>query len=368
MRTVETMARINVTKAFMPPFEEYEVYLRRIWDTEMLTNQGPLLEEFEAKAKAFLGVKNFHFVTNGTLALQMALRALDIKEGEIITTPFSYVATTSAILWERYTPIYVDIDSETYCIDVNKIEAAITPNTKAIMAVHVFGHPCDVERIEEIANKHKLKVIYDGAHAFGVEYQGKSLLAYGDISTCSFHATKLFHTIEGGCVIPRDKSVSNKLELIKRFGHSGDEHFMLGINAKASEFQAAMGLCNLNHVGAVIASRKVLAEHYDTLLKQTIMRPQIKAGKHNYGYYPVVFKDEETLKRVVDALQAAEIHPRRYFYPALNRLPYIQNPQSCPIAEDIAIRILCLPLYDELLSEDIDRICTIVNQNEEYAE
>src|SRR6185437_9557092 len=240
------MKKIHVTKSFLPPLNEYQEYLSKIWKSGQLTNQGPLLKEFETKVADYLGVHNFHFVANGTLALQVAKRALDITEGEIITTPFTYVATTSAILWERCKPVFVDIEPNTFCIDADKIEAAITSKTKAILPVHVFGFPCDVEKIEAIAKKHKLKVIYDGAHAFGVKLKGRPLLSYGDIATCSFHATKLFHTIEGGCVIVNDdKNLSDRLELIKHFGHFGDDHYMLGINAKASEFQAAMGLSNL---------------------------------------------------------------------------------------------------------------------------
>jgi len=202
---------IYVTKSFLPPIKEYEAHLKKIWDGGQLTNQGPLLREFEEKVSNYLDVSNIHFVSNGTIALQIALRALDVTGGEVITTPFSYVATTSSILWERCEPVFVDIDPKTLCIDATKIEAAITDNTKAIMAVHVFGNPCDVEAIDVIAKKHNLKVIYDGAHAFGAKYKGKSLLDYGDISTCSFHATKLFHTIEGGAVIVRDAEVSKKI-------------------------------------------------------------------------------------------------------------------------------------------------------------
>jgi dTDP-4-amino-4,6-dideoxygalactose transaminase len=197
--------KIFVTKSFLPPINEYEKYLKLIWKSSQLTNQGPLLTELEEKLKKYLEVQYFHFMTNGTIALQLALNSLDITEGEVITTPFSYVATTSTILWERCTPVFVDINKETLCIDPEKIEAAITKKTRAIMAVHVFGYPCDVEKIEAIAKKHKLKVIYDGAHAFGCIYKNKSLLQFGDVSMCSFHATKLFHTIEGGCLITNNK-------------------------------------------------------------------------------------------------------------------------------------------------------------------
>ena len=357
------MKRINVTKTFLPPIEEYEHYLQRIWETGQLTNQGPLLQEFEEKTKDYLGVRNLHFVTNGTLALQLALQALDITEGEVITTPFSYVATVSAILWQRCKPVFVDIDSDSLCIDVQKIEAAITSKTKAIMPVHVFGHPCDVEAIELLAKKHGLKVIYDSAHAFGVKYNGKSIMSYGDISICSLHATKLFHTIEGGSLVTEDKAVSDKIELLKRFGHNGDDHRMLGINAKASEFQAAMGLCNLEYVDTIIDERKRLSTLYSESLGTTVFRPQLpEHTTYNYAYYPVVFDSEDKLLDVVKRLNADNIFPRRYFYPSLNTLPYIDDDYDCPVSEDIAVRVLCLPLYSGLEDGVVNKICEVIKQ------
>ncbi|MDB5160737.1 MAG: DegT/DnrJ/EryC1/StrS family aminotransferase [Candidatus Saccharibacteria bacterium] len=347
----------------MPPVEEYGEYIRRIWANGQITNQGPLLQEFDTKVKDHLGVEYFHFVTNGTLALQIALRALDINDGEIITTPFSYVATVSSILWERCTPVFVDIEPETFCIDVNKIEEAITSKTKAILGVHVFGNPCDVEAIQSLAAKHHLKVIYDGAHAFGVTYRGKSLLGYGDISTCSFHATKLFHTIEGGAVIVNRKELSDKVDLIKQFGHKGDEHFMLGINAKASEVQAAMGLCNLKYVDEIIKARKIASNLYTELLGDSVRIPISREGvDYNYAYYPVLFKTEEQLIKKIKRLNEANIYPRRYFYPSLNKLSYLQEIQSCPVSEDIASRVACLPLYVGLSNEIIEKIARIVNE------
>jgi dTDP-4-amino-4,6-dideoxygalactose transaminase len=356
------MRRINVTKTFLPPKAEYEQYLNQIWENGQLTNQGPLLQRFEQQIKQYLDVENFHFVANGTTALQLALRALDITEGEIITTPFSYVATTSSILWERCEPVFVDIEPETFCIDASKIEAAITSKTKAIMPVHVFGKPCDIEKIDAIAKKHDIKVIYDAAHAFGVTYNGKSIQSYGDISVCSFHSTKPFHTIEGGGLIVRDKEVSDKAELIKRFGHNYDDHIMLGINAKASEFQAAMGLCNLKYVDGIIKNRKTLSELYDKLLDEKFRRPAPEKNlAYNYAYYPILFESESELTRAVDKLNQENIFPRRYFYPSLNELPYVKHKQNCPVSEDIARRILCLPLYDGLEEAVIKKICEKVN-------
>ena len=356
--------RINVTKTFLPPLDEYEEYLKEIWDSGHITNQGPMLQRFESEIKIFLGVKDFHMVSNGTVALQLALRGLDILEGEIITTSFSYVATTSSILWERCTPVFVDIEPETFCIDPAKIEAAITKNTKAILAVHVFGNPCAVDEIDAIAKKHNIKVIYDGAHAIGVKYHGKSIFSYGDVSTCSFHATKLLHTIEGGGVFVKDKTVSDTIELLKRFGHTGDEHFILGINAKATELQAAMGLVNLKHIAEVSAGRKRVTELYDSLLTERFGRRAVKPGTTpNYAYYPLVFKNEAELKRVVGNLQKHDIHPRRYFYPSLNTLPYINEAAPCPVSEDIASRIVCLPLYYDLANADVKRIAKIINES-----
>lgn len=355
------MARINVTKTALPPIKEYISYVEKIWENGQLTNQGPLLREFEEKIEKYLGVDDFHFVANGTLALQIALRALDITEGEVITTPFSYVATTSSILWERCDPVFVDIEPDTFCIDTKKIEAAITSKTKAIMAVHVFGFPCDVDAIEKIAIKHNLKVIYDGAHAFGAEYNGKSLLSYGDITTCSFHATKLFQTIEGGAIVAKHKNISDKIELIKKFGHVGDDHFIHGINAKASEFQAAMGLATLPYLAESIEKRKQVSELYDVLLGDSVERPVLKKSlRRNYSYYPVVLKSEKQLLEKIDTLNKRDIYPRRYFYPSLNSLPYVESGNNCPVSEDISCRILCLPLYPELDDKVVKEICEVV--------
>src|SRR5690554_7951083 len=237
---------ILVTKPFLPPQEEYQHYLNKIWQSGWLTNMGPLSKVLEKHLSEFLRVENILFVTNGTIALQMAIKALELK-GEVITTPFSFVATTSSIVWEGCTPVFVDIDPNSLNIDANKIEAAITPNTSAILATHVYGNPCDVKAIEAIAKKYNLKVIYDAAHAFGVEVYGKSIFEYGDISICSLHATKLYHSTEGGLIFAKDAAVHRKLTYIRNFGISGFYEFAeLGINGKNSEYHAAMGLVNLN--------------------------------------------------------------------------------------------------------------------------
>ena len=241
---------IPITKPFLPPLEEYQKYLEGIWKRQWLTNMGPLASELEMKLKEHLGLKHLLFVTNGTVALQMAIKALDLQ-GEIITTPFSFVATTSSIVWEGCTPVFADIDKDTLNIDATKIEAAITDKTTAILATHVYGNPCDVVAIEEIAKKHNLKVIYDGAHAFGVEVNGRSIFEYGDISICSLHATKLYHSGEGGLIVTKDSVLLKKIASMRNFGFAGSEAFSeLGINGKNSEFHAAMGLANIPHIEA----------------------------------------------------------------------------------------------------------------------
>lgn len=351
---------IYVTKPFMPSYDEYAEILKTIWERGILTNQGPCVQELERQLKEYLDVKHLHYLQNGTIALQLALSCLDSRDGEIITTPFSYVATTSSILWEHCRPVYVDIEADNFTINPDLIEQAITPRTKAIMAVHVFGYACDVEAIERIAAKHDLKVIYDAAHAFGTRYKGKSLLDYGDISTLSFHATKLFHTIEGGACVVRDKAISEKLDLQKRFGHNADEHIMLGINAKQSEFHAAMGLVNLPHMERILDERKAICELYDSLLDACVGRPSPQQElEYNYAYYPVVFKDEAELLAVFAALNEQAIFPRRYFYPSLNRLPYVSE-QACPVSENLASRIACLPLYVGLGQDMIETITATI--------
>ena len=355
------MTKINVTKPYLPPKSEYQQQVSEIFDNCILTNQGPKVLELESTLKKYLQAENFHYVTNGTIALQLALKALAIEDGEIITTPFSYVATTSSILWERCKPVFVDIEADNFTIDADKIEAAITPRTKAIMAVHVFGYACAIEKIQEIADRHNLKVIYDAAHSFRSRYKGQALSCYGDISTLSFHATKLFHTIEGGACIVKDKTVSDRLEMIKRFGHQGDDYYCLGINAKQDEFNAAMGLAIFPHLSEIIEKRKRLSDLYDDLLRGVVSRPKKQEDlEYNYAYYPVIFKSEDELLQVFDKLNAAEIFPRRYFYPSLNNLPYLQEKQICPVSEDISRRIACLPFYPGLSEEIIIEICRIV--------
>lgn len=353
---------IPVTKPFLPPQNEYQNYVSDIWKRQWLTNMGPLASDLEMRLKSHLNLQHLLFVTNGTVALQMAIKALGLK-GEIITTPFSFVATTSSIVWESCQPVFVDIDSRSLNIDANKIEAAITDKTSAILATHVYGNPCDVEAIEKIAVKYNLKVIYDGAHAFGVEVNGRSIFEYGDISTCSLHATKLYHSIEGGLVITKDSFLLKKLASIRNFGISGHDSFAeLGINGKNSEFHAGMGLVNLKYMDDIHTKRKELTEYYDSKLKNL---KAFKPSWHNdaslnYAYYPLVLESEDLLLKIKAELDLNEVFTRRYFYPSLaSSLPYLA-PQKLEITDDLSSRVLCLPLYFDLTIEEIDLISRIM--------
>jgi len=320
--------------------------------------------ELEEKLRDYLEISNIIATNNGTSPLLIALKLLG-NQGEIITTPFSYVATTAAIVWEYCTPVFVDIHPDYLTIDETKIEAAITPKTTAILATHVFGNPCNVEIIEEIAAKHNLKVIYDGAHSFGVKYNGKSVFDYGDVSTCSFHATKLFHTGEGGAIFTKDDELKHKLFYSHNFGHNGPLAFHgLGINAKMSELQAAMGLAVLPYMEMIINERKKVVEYYNNYLDFSKLQPlRIRHGTEwNYSYYPVVFETEDKLLQVEQHLKANGIIPRRYFYPSLNTIAYA-NGKIMPMAERIASCVLCLPLYIDILEEDLNAITKIINTN-----
>lgn len=356
---------ITVTKPFFPPLEEYQALLAKIWENNWLTNQGPFAQELEARLKEVLSIDNIIFVNNGTIAIQIALKALNLSD-EVITTPFSYVATTSSLVWEGFTPVMVDIDPETLNIDPSLIEAAITNRTTAILATHVFGNPCDVDAIEAIARKHNLKVIYDAAHAFGVKYKGRSLYSYGDASTASFHATKLFHTAEGGAIFFRNVADLQTASKMRNFGHTSPTTFdCVGINGKNSELHAAMGLVNLGYVPAIIAERKAISERYDAELSKEVTRPRLTVGcdVYNYAYYPILVRDEPTLENVIRTLESDDIIPRRYFYPSLNDLPYLNGDSAdVPVAKDITKRILCLPLYPTLDADEQARVVKAVNR------
>ncbi|PKM94218.1 MAG: aminotransferase DegT [Firmicutes bacterium HGW-Firmicutes-1] len=353
---------INVTKTYLPEIERYKEYIQKIYDKAWLTNNGEFVRELEIKLSKHLGVRNILLVANGTLALQIAYKALALS-GEVITTPFSFVATTSSLVWEGLTPIFADIDSDTFNIDPEKIESKITDKTSCIVPTHVFGNGCNVEAIDELSKKHNLRVVYDGAHAFGINYKDNSILNYGDISILSFHATKLFHTIEGGALIINNDSLYEKVKLMINFGIKAYEEIDgLGINGKMNEFQAAMGLCVLEDIDRINEKRKKIFEHYKNHLNNC---PHVRLQKHNefcnmnYGYFPVVFNTEEDLNKVVHSLNDHQVIPRRYFYPSLDRLPYVE-PSDNPISNDIASRILCLPIYEALELKDVDKIIDII--------
>jgi dTDP-4-amino-4,6-dideoxygalactose transaminase len=354
---------IPVTKSFLPPLEEYQAFVERAYNKQWLTNRGELVLELESKLKEYLLVSNILVTNNGTVPLQIALKLLG-KQGEIITTPFSYVATTAAILWQHCTPVFVDIHPEYFSIDESEIEASITDKTTAILATHVFGNPCNIDVIETIARKYNLFVLYDAAHAFGVKYKGESIFNYGDVSTCSFHATKLFHTGEGGAVFCKDAALQHKIYYSHNFGHNGPlEFYGLGINGKISELQAAMGLAMLPYMETIFTERKKVVDYYNEhLTASEIHTLKIREDTDwNYSYYPVVFKSEATLMKIQKALNAEDIFPRRYFYPALNTVNYVLY-QQMPVAESIAERILCLPLYVGLNPKELGKICKIINK------
>lgn len=351
---------IPVTKPFFPPINEYIAQIKRVYANEWITNRGELVLELEDKLKQYLSVDNILITNNGTVPLQIALKLLG-NRGEVITTPFSYVATTAAIVWENCTPVFVDIHPEYLTIDETKIEAAITPRTTCILATHVFGNPCNVEAIEAIAKKHNLKVIYDAAHCFGVKYKGKSIFEYGDVSTCSFHGTKLFHTGEGGAIFCKNDELRQKIYYSHNFGHNGPLDFHgLGINGKISELQAGMGLAVINHIDNIIKDRKRICETYQKYIDSIqffSIRPETS---WNYSYFPIIFETEKKLLVIESLLKANDIIARRYFYPSLSVLPYVKT-ESMEIAESVSRRILCLPVYNGLDIEIIKSISQIIN-------
>jgi len=355
---------INVTKTYLPSKEKYQKYVDEIYANGWVTNNGPLVQMLEKRLAEYLGVKNIVLVANGTVALEIAYRTLGLR-GFVVTTPFSFVATTSSLVTNGLLPIFADIDPATFNIDPEKIESAITPNTSAILGVHVFENACEVEKIDRIAKKHNLKVVYDAAHAFDVRYKGQSVLNHGDISTLSFHATKLFHTIEGGALIINDDNLVQKARYLINFGIQNTESIPeLGTNAKMNEFEAAMGLCVLDDLEQIKESRKTIIETYHTELKGLVQFQEKNAdATQNYSYFPVVFESEEQLKRVEKALHKEQIFPRRYFYPSLDTLSYIEPKQVMPVSRDISKRILCLPVYAELSNDEQTRIIQVIRES-----
>ena len=347
---------IPVTKSFLPPKKEYDRFLADIWETGWLTNNGKYLRSLEEKLEVYLGVKNCIIVSNGTIAIQIALRSLNITK-EVITTPYSYVATTNALLWEHCKPVFVDIDRNSFSIDARLIESAITEDTEAILATHCYGLPGDLDEIEKIANRNNLKVIYDAAHAFGVQRGGESVLNCGDLSTLSFHATKLFHTVEGGAIICNDDQLAEKIKLIRSFGHVGDNYFSLGINGKNSEFHAAMGHAVLPYVDKIIERRKHIYSSYRKRLESfnQFDFSILESLTYNYSYFPFVADSEDQLLALIRFLNKNDIFPRRYFYPSLNNLPHNVG-ECCAVSEAISSKTICLPLFYELKDEEVNKV------------
>lgn len=361
-KIVKIKNKINVSKPYLPNKDKYFRYIDKIWKNNHLTNFGPLSIELENRLCDYLGVKNLLLVGNGTLALQIAYKVLDIKN-EVITTPFSFAATTSTLIWENIKPRFCDIDDKSFCIDIKKIEKLFSKNTSAILGVHVFGNTCDIESLQNIANKYNLKLIFDAAHAFGVKYKNKSVFCYGDISTISFHATKIFHSIEGGALVFRNKDYLDEAKSIINFGLKNTIPEILGINAKNSEFHAAMGLCVLDDIDFIMEQRKDIWEYYFNNLKDDFdMQILNKDSTNNYHYFPILFKNEDFLLKGIEELNKNDIFPRRYFYPSLDTLPYIDTNTPCEISQNIASRILCLPLYVGLDRKIQDLIIKILKR------
>lgn len=365
--------QITVTKPFLPPLEEFLPYLENIWTSKRLTNNGIYQQKLEEELCKYLKISYISLFTNGTLPIIVALQALEIT-GEVITTPYSFVATTHALWWNNIKPVFVDVEEKTGNIDPEKIEKAITNKTTAIIPVHVYGNPCNTEEIKKIANKYKLKIIYDGAHAFGVEQEGNSILTAGDITTLSFHATKTYNTAEGGALVCHDIETKQKIDRLKNFGFAGEtDVIMPGINGKMDEIRAALGLLNLKHVDKTIEKRQKIAQFYRSELKDvsgiTIM-DEFKNVKSNYSYFPIfIKKDEYSISRdeLYDKLKEKNIYGRRYFYPLISQFePYRKldsaKPENLPVALKMADSVICLPIYDDLGINDAERICKIIRK------
>ena len=360
---------ILVTRSAMPPMEEYIAEIRDLWQSRWLTNMGDKHQALEAALRDFFGAQNIELFTNGHLALELSLQALDLS-GEVITTPFTFASTTHAIVRNGLEPVFCDIDPQDYTMDVTKLERLVTDRTSAIMPVHVYGNVCRVEEIERVARRYGLKVIYDAAHSFGVHYRGKSTALFGDVSCFSFHATKVFHTIEGGAACFHDRELGEKLSRLKNFGIRNAECVDgVGANAKMNEFCAAMGLCNLRHVNDDIARGKAVAERSRERLEGVCgvqLNPVQENVTPNYAYFPVVFHEQEfgsTRNEVFDALQRADIYSRKYFYPLTNTFACFHGKydvEQTPVARHIANRVLTLPIYPELEEADVDRICDVI--------
>ncbi|HYF84135.1 MAG TPA: DegT/DnrJ/EryC1/StrS family aminotransferase [Clostridia bacterium] len=361
---------IQVTKAFLPPMEEFVESISRIWESSWLTNQGPIHEQLRSQLKQYLKASNITLFVNGHMALDVALKGLQLN-GEIITTPFTFASTTHAISMNGLTPVFCDIKEDDYTIDEDKIEALISDKTSAIIPVHVYGNPCNVERLQEIAAKHNLMLIYDAAHVFGVEYNGKPVSNYGDISMFSFHATKVFNTIEGGALVYNNPEFERQFDLYKNFGITGPETVeAVGLNAKMNEFAAAMGLCNLKYVDKEIEKRRIAVNIYRRYLKDIhgIKYLDDKPGvKHNYAYFPIIIEPDEfglTRDEVCEKLKQYNVFTRKYFYPLVTDFDCYKNDYNSndtPIAKHVSQNVLTLPIYGSLSEDEIIRICEIIS-------
>ena len=361
--------RINVTKSSMPSFEEYVEEIRNLWDTRWLTNMGEKHNQLSTSLKIYLGIDNISLLVNGHMALEIGLQALNMK-GEVITTPFTFASTTHAIVRSGLKPVFCDIKQSDYTIDVEQIEKLINPNTVAILPVHVYGNVCDVEAIEQIARKYNLKVIYDAAHAFGERYNDRSVLSYGDMSMISFHATKVFHTIEGGAICYTDDKLRDKIDKLRDFGITSEEEIdEVGTNAKMNEFVAAMGICNLRHIDEEIEKRKIVVNHYIDRLSEVsgiVLNTYNSQVKSNYAYFPIYIDESDfgyTRDEVNDRLIKSNIYARKYFYPLTSNFSCYKDKYDSsitPIAVNVSKRILTLPLYADMTHEEVERVCRVI--------
>lgn len=364
---------VFVTQPALPPLEEFTKYMEQIWESKMLTNNGPFHQQFEKELAEYLGVKYISVFTNGTLALMTALQALRIT-GEVITTPFSFVATTHSLWWNNIKPVFVDIEPDTLTIDPEKVEAAITPQTTAIMPVHVYGNPCKYDRLQEVADTYGLKLIYDAAHSFGVKVNENSLLNFGDMSVLSFHATKVFNTIEGGAIVCADEKTKKRIDYLKNFGFAGETVVIEpGINAKMNEIQAAYGLLQLKYVDTYIEKRGEIADYYRQHLNNTPgirFLNNIPGIQHNYAYFPILVDEAVygiSRDELYEELRHNNIYGRRYFYPLISQFPTYRGlpsakPSNLPVAENVAKQVICLPIYPELELEKVLYICQLIKK------
>ncbi len=351
---------LYVTQSYLPPFEEFVAQMRQVWQTAQLTNNGPLVCEYESRLKELLGVDHIVSVDNGDAGLRVAYKALRLS-GEVITTPFSYISTTSSLLWSGLKPVFADVEEDTLTLDPECVMAAITSRTTAILATHVYGNPCDVRRLAQLADQHGLKLIFDAAHAFGVRYEGQPILAYGDVSMVSLHATKLVHAAEGGILATNDSKLAEDIEWRRRFGHDGTESYHgVGINAKMSELHAGLGLCVLRHIDEIVAARRRISACYDSLIDELglpFCYPKLRPETdYNFAYYPVLLESAEQLTRVLTFLNSQNIYPRRYFFPSMNTIKTLGDFPRMPVSEAVSSKVLCLPLSASMTEAQVDRV------------